>query len=200
MTANAPSLDVEAIVIGASAGGVDALSVLLEGLPAGFVPSILVVLHVLADKPSLLVPLFSRRCRLPVREGLDKEKIARGTVYIGPPDYHLLVEKTRTLALSQDAPVQFSRPSIDVLFESAAEAYGPAVLGIVLSGANDDGAAGLAAIRRAGGRAWVQQPETALSSTMPAAAIARAGADLVLPIRDMAERLAHLRSGKAVAI
>jgi two-component system chemotaxis response regulator CheB len=193
-------LQIEAIAVGASAGGVEALGILLQALPEGFVPSILVVLHVPAERPSLLVPLFRPRCRLPVREAMDKERIERGTVYFAPPDYHLLVEAGRTLSLSQDPPVAFSRPSIDVLFESAAEAYGSALLGLVLSGANDDGAAGLKAIREAGGRAWVQHPDNAVSSAMPAAAIARAGADLVLPIRDMAERLGHLRSGRAVAI
>ncbi|MEO5695332.1 MAG: chemotaxis protein CheB [Usitatibacter sp.] len=193
-------LNIEAIVIGASAGGVEALGVLLDGLPAGFQPSLLVVLHLPPHRPSLLTKLFGARCRLPVREAMDKEKIERGTVYFAPPDYHLLVEGGKTLALSQDAPVQFSRPSIDVLFDSAARAYGPALLGLVLSGANNDGAAGLASIRAAGGRAWVQEPENAMSSTMPAAAIAHAGADLILPIRDMAERLAHLRSGRAFAI
>lgn len=193
-------LDIHAIAIGASAGGVEALGVLLEALPAGFVPSILVVLHLPPDRPSLLVPLFSARCRLPVREALDKERLEPGTVYVAPPDYHLLVESRELLALSRDDPVQFSRPSIDVLFESAAHAFGPSLLAIVLSGANDDGAAGLLAVREAGGRGWVQDPATALAPVMPAAAIARAGADLVLPVRDMGERLANLRSGRAVAI
>jgi len=135
-----------------------------------------------------------------VREALDKEHVDAGTVYVAPPGYHLLVEADHTLALSMDAPVAFSRPSIDVLFESAAVAYGERVLGIVLSGANNDGAAGLAAIRAAGGRAWVQQPADALAATMPQAAIDTAGADLVLPLRDMALRLAHLRSGRGVAM
>jgi two-component system chemotaxis response regulator CheB len=193
-------MEIEAIVIGASAGGVDALAILVEALPRPFVPAILVVVHVPPDKPSLLVELYRQRSRLPVREALDKERVEPGTIYFAPPDYHLLVERERTLALSHEAPVGFSRPSIDVLFESAAHAYGTRVLGIVLSGANADGAEGLAAIRAAGGHAWVQQPSDALAQAMPAAAIARAGADLVVPVRDMAERLAHLRSGRAVAI
>lgn len=196
---SAGTMRIEAIVVGASAGGVDALTVLLEGLPAGFVPAILVVVHVPPDRPSLLVGLFASRCRLPVREALDKERVDPGTVYIAPPDYHLLVEGGRSLALSQEAPVAFSRPSIDVLFESAANAYGAALLGIILSGANSDGAAGLAAVRAAGGHAWVQQPDDALAAAMPSAAIREAGADLVVPIRDMAERLAHLRSGGAIS-
>jgi two-component system chemotaxis response regulator CheB len=193
-------LHIEAIAVGGSAGAVDALAILLEALPEQFVPALLVVLHIPAGKPSLLAALYQPRCRLPVREALDKERVEKGSVYLAPPGYHLLVEREKTLALSLEEPVGYSRPSIDVLFESAALAYGPRLLGIVLSGANDDGAAGLAAIRAAGGRAWVQQPSDALSDAMPRAAIAAAGADLVLTARDMSERLVQLRSGKAIAI
>lgn len=191
---------IEAIAIGASAGGVEALGVLLQGLPQPFAPAVLAVLHLPPDKPSLLPEVLQARCRLPVREALDKEPVRPGCVYLAPPDYHLLVEKEKTLALSRDAPVFFSRPSIDVLFESAAEAFGPLLLGIVLTGANSDGARGLRAIRGAGGHAWVQAPQDALAAAMPAAAIAQAGADLVLPLADMAERLTHLRTGRPVAL
>jgi len=191
---------IDAIVIGASAGGVEAVGALLQGLPQPYAPSLMVVLHLPADRPSLLATIFQARCRLPVREALDKEHVEAGTVYVAPPGYHLLAEADGTLALSQDAPVAFSRPSIDVLFESAAAAYGDRVLGIVLSGGNNDGAAGLAAIRAAGGRAWVQEPADAVAPAMPQAAIDTAGADLVVPLRDMAVRLAHLRSGQGVAL
>lgn len=191
---------IEAIAIGASAGGVDALGTLIGALPSPYVPAILVVVHVPADRPSALAPLLASRCRLPVREALDKEPVESGTVYIAPPDYHLLVEREHTLSLSCDPPVAYSRPSIDVMFESAALAYGDRLLGIVLSGANSDGAEGLAAIRREGGLAWVQRPSDAIAPAMPAAAIERAGADLVLSLPDMAERLAHLRSGRMVAV
>ena len=193
-------LEIEAIAVGGSAGAVDALAILLEALPERFAPAIVAVVHIPADRPSRLAQLYQPRCRCPVHEALDKERILPGTVYFAPPGYHLLVEKEKTLALSQEAPVGFSRPSIDVLFESAALAYGRRLLGIVLSGANDDGAAGLAAIRAAGGRAWVQEPSDALSAAMPLSAIARAGADLVLTARDMAERLVQLHGGKAIAI
>ena len=191
---------IDAIVIGASAGGIEAIGTLLQALPSPYVPAVLVVLHVPPDKPSALPQLFGGRCRLPVREALDKESIERGTVYIAPPDYHLLVEPEKMLSLSKDAPVAFSRPSIDVTFESAAHAYGDRLLGVVLTGANSDGASGLATIRREGGRAWVQRPEEALARAMPAAAIEQAGADLILSLPDMAQRLAHLRSGRLVAI
>jgi two-component system chemotaxis response regulator CheB len=191
---------IDAIVIGASAGGVEAVGALLGALPKPYAPSLIVVIHVPQDRPSLLAQIFQARCRLLVREALDKEHIEPGTVYVAPPSYHLLIESDETLALSHDAPVGFSRPSIDVMFESAAEVFGKRLLGIVLSGANDDGAAGLAAIRAAGGRAWVQAPSDALASTMPQAALERAGADLVLPLADIAERLAHLRSGSGIAL
>jgi len=191
---------IDAIAIGASAGGIEAIGTLLQALPSPFVPAILVVLHVPPDKPSAVSQLFGAKCRLPVREALDKEPIDAGTVYIAPPDYHMLVEPERLLSLSKDAPVAFSRPSIDVTFQSAAHAYQDRLLGIVLTGANSDGASGLATIRREGGRAWVQRPDDALASAMPTAAIEQAGADLVLSVADMAQRLAHLRSGRLVAI
>jgi len=192
--------EIRAIFIGASAGGVEAVGVLLGALPKPFAPAVIVVLHIPPTGPSLLADLFAARCRLPVREALDKELIEGGTVYVAPPGYHLLVERGGTLALSQDAPVAFSRPSIDVLFESAAAAYGPQALAIVLTGGNDDGAEGMAAIRAAGGRAWVQDPGEAVAPAMPQAALDYAGADLVLPLRDMAERLGNLRSGRGAAL
>ena len=192
--------EIRAIFIGASAGGVDAVGALLAALPKPFVPAVIVVLHIPANRPSLLADLFAARCRLPVREALDKEHVEGGTVYVAPPGYHLLVEREGTLALSQDAPVAFSRPSIDVLFDSAAAAYGSQALAIVLTGGNDDGAEGVAAIRAAGGRAWVQDPHEAVAPAMPQAVLDRAGADLVLPIADMAERLANLRSGRGAAL
>jgi two-component system chemotaxis response regulator CheB len=191
---------VDAVVMGGSAGGLEAVATLLQALPEPFVPAVLVVLHIPAERPSLLAELFAQRCRLPVREALDKEHLQGGTVYVAPADYHLLVEDRHTLALSREAPVLFSRPSIDVLFESAAEAFGDCLTAIVVSGANEDGARGLAAVREAGGRAWVQSPSEAYAAAMPAAAIERAGADLVAPIRDIAERLMHLRTGRVVAI
>lgn len=196
----APIHEVGLVVIGGSAGAVEGLTALLEALPGDFRPSVVVVLHVPPDRPSLLASVLGARSRLAVREALDKEHLEPGCVYVAPPDYHLLLETPTELALSRDAPVAFSRPSIDVTFESAAEVAGRRVLGIVLSGANADGAAGLAAIRRAGGQGWVQDPREALATAMPTAAIETAGADLVLPARELGERLAHLRSGKAYAI
>ena len=165
----------EAIVIGASAGGVEALAALLPSLAAGSRVPVFVVLHQPRHRPSLIVDIFSPRCQVPVREAEDKEPVQPGAVYFAPPDYHLLIdrgERGMQLALSTDAPILFSRPSVDALFESAADAYGSRVLGVILTGASRDGAAGLAAIGRAGGGTVVQDPATALVPLMPEAAAA----------------------------
>lgn len=160
------------IAVGASAGALEALRALLPPLPRGFPAPIVVVVHVPADRESGLPAVLARECRLAVVEAEDKMTLAAGQVTFAPPGYHLLVEAHGALALSAEPPVQFSRPSIDVLFESAADAFGPRALGILLSGANADGAHGLAAIARAGGLTWVQSPESAQVSIMPEAALA----------------------------
>ena len=161
----------EAIVIGASAGALEVLSVILPTLPVTFELPIMVVVHIPPDKRSVLAELFAAKCALKVVEAEDKMPLEAGTVYFAPPDYHLLVETDKSLALSADEPVLFSRPSIDVLFESAADIYGPGLIGIILTGANQDGALGLKAIADAGGTAIVQAPETAFQDAMPEAAI-----------------------------
>jgi two-component system chemotaxis response regulator CheB len=188
-------LSIEVVAIGASAGGVEALSRLLPELPTNFGPAVLVVVHVRPDSPSLLAELFAARCPLPVIEPNDKERIVGGTIYVAPPGYHMQVEPDETIALSIDPPVRFSRPSVDVLFESAAHTYYDALLGIVLSGANDDGARGLEVIRRAGGHCWAQDPETAPSDAMPRGAIARGGVHEILTLEAMAARLRGLAGG-----
>jgi two-component system chemotaxis response regulator CheB len=129
---------VDAIVIGASAGGVEVLSVLLPALPATLRAPVFVVLHQPPDRRSVLTEIFRRKCALPVHEAEDKEPVEPGTVYFAPPNYHLLIERGPSLALSIDGLVQFSRPSIDVLFQSAAEVYGRGLLGVVLTGWNED--------------------------------------------------------------
>jgi two-component system chemotaxis response regulator CheB len=116
----------EAVVIGASAGALEALSVILPALPAGYGLPVFVVVHLPPDTRSILADLFQAKCHIPVREAEDKEPIRGGTIYFAPPNYHLLIEADRNVSLSSDEPVLFSRPSIDVLFESAADAYGPA--------------------------------------------------------------------------
>lgn len=161
-----------AIVIGASAGAIQALSEILPALPADFALPILVVVHVPADRSNILAPLFKKKCRMAVCEAEDKEPALGGVIYFAPSGYHLLVEAEETLSLSSDEEVLYSRPSIDVLFESAADAYGPAAIGIILTGANSDGAKGLRAIASAGGTALVQDPSNAYANAMPRAALA----------------------------
>lgn len=179
-------LSPEAVVIGASAGALEALSLILPALPAQFRLPMMIVVHMPPDKRSVLAELFQAKCRIAVREAEDKELVAPGTAYFAPPDYHLLVEADRSLSLSSDEPVLYSRPSIDVLFESAADAYGPALIGIVLSGANEDGAVGLKAVADAGGRAIVQSPEEAFATAMPQAAKALCPTAQVLSPREIA--------------
>ncbi|SAK69135.1 chemotaxis-specific methylesterase [Caballeronia fortuita] len=189
-----------AVVIGASAGGVEALNHLLPVLPRAFGLPVLVVVHVRQGQPSLLPGLFASRCQLAIEEPFDKDVIVPGTVYFAPPGYHMLVEAedgaAPSIALSVDPPVRFSRPSVDVLFESAAHAYGERLLGIVLSGANDDGARGARAIRDAGGACWAQNPETASAPAMPLAAIAADAVHEVLTLDEMAVRLSQCTDRK----
>lgn len=176
---------IDAIVVGASAGGIEALMTLLPALPARLAMPIFIVLHLPRDRPSMLAEIFAPKCSLSVCEAQDKEPVRPGTVYFAPPDYHLLIDEGPTLALSSDELVNFSRPSIDVLFESAAEMYGSRLLGIILTGANEDGAAGLAAVGEAGGIAFVQQPQSAQVKSMVLSALNRNPASHVLELEDI---------------
>lgn len=159
------------IAVGASSGALEALMALLPPLPASFPSPLVVVVHVPADRPNGLPAVLAASCALAVREGEDKMPLEPGCVYFAPPGYHLLVERHGALALSVEPPVLFSRPSIDVLFDSVARAYGQRALGILLSGANADGAAGLAEMQRRGALTWVQSPESARVPVMPEAAL-----------------------------
>lgn len=170
---------VDAVVIGASAGGVEALLQLLPALPRDVVTPIVVVVHLPRDRPSLLSGVFAARCAMTVREAEDKMPVEPGTIYFAPPDYHLLLDRGPGLALSADAAINFSRPSIDALFESAVDVYRERLAAIILTGANHDGAAGLDAVHRGGGIAIVQTPETASAREMPAAALRRVGTAIV---------------------
>jgi two-component system chemotaxis response regulator CheB len=183
---------IDAVVMGASAGGVEALSRLLPALQPSLRAAIFVVIHLRRERRSLLVDIFAPMCRLPVREALDKEPARPGTVYFAPPDYHMLLDNGPQLSLSVDDPVHFSRPSIDVLFESAADVYAERLLGIILSGGNEDGAAGLEAVHRAGGITIVQSPETAAVPHMVKSALKRAPADFVLSLDEIAAFLRAL--------
>lgn len=182
----------KAIVIGASAGAIQALSVLLPPLPADYAIPVLVVVHIPAAGESLLTGLFQTRCLARVKEAEDKEPMASGVIYFAPSDYHLLVERDLTLALSDDEPVLHSRPSINVLFESAAEALGAEVVGIVLTGANEDGALGLAQIVEAGGVGLVEEPSSAMAPAMPSAALARCPQARAMPLTALSTYLLEL--------
>ncbi len=182
----------EAIVIGASAGAVQALSILLPALPAGYPLPVLVVVHIPADRSDLMAALFQAKCRMTVKEAEDKEPILPGVVYFGPSDYHLQVEDGRTVSLSSDELVHFSRPSIDVLFESAADVYGPRLVGVILTGANADGADGLSRVAQGGGLALVEDPQTAFQAAMPAAALARCKGARAMSLDAIAEFLVAL--------
>jgi two-component system, chemotaxis family, protein-glutamate methylesterase/glutaminase len=182
---------VEAVVIGGSAGSVAVLGEVLPGLPEDF-PPVLVVVHVLSSSVSPLADVFARRCAIRVLEAEPGTPIERGSAYFAPADYHLLVEPTRRCALSIEPPVHFSRPAIDVLFESAADVYGPALAGVILTGASADGAFGLRAVTERGGRAIVQDPKTAQARTMPEAAIAAVPRARVVPLAGMLAELCAL--------
>ena len=181
------------IVVGGSAGAIEALEVLLPRVTARH-PPVVVTVHVSSRHRSRFAELFGPRCQVPVLEGNDKDRIDVGTITFAPSGYHLLVDPDFTVALSCDPLVQFARPSIDVTFESAAWAIGHGVLGIVLSGANEDGAAGSAAIVKAGGRFWTQ--EDAIFSTMPMAAAAAARAELTAPAETLAKRFASISTSR----
>jgi two-component system chemotaxis response regulator CheB len=159
------------VVLGASFGAVEALSVILPALPQGYALPLIVVVHQSREGEGLLPEVLGAKCRMKVKEAEDKEPILGDTVYVAPPDYHLLVEPDYRLSLSLDEPVMFSRPSIDVLFESAADTYGQGLTAVILSGANGDGARGLRIVWESGGTALVQRPELARAPVMPQAAL-----------------------------
>ena len=177
----------EALLIGASAGAVEALNQLLPGVPRGARIPLVVVVHLPTNRQSLLPQLFAPRCAARVLEPEDKQPILAGTIWFAPSNYHLLVERERTFSLSVDPPVNFSRPSIDVLFESAADVFGNKVCALVLTGSNDDGARGACAIRQNGGLVAVQAPDTAEAREMPHAAISMADPQIIATLPELAE-------------
>jgi len=180
---------VELVVIGGSAGAIDALREILGSLPGNFMPAVAIVIHLPSAGPSLLPAILQRPGGPRMKFAEDKEPIEAGTIYFATPDYHLLVESSRTFALSQIDRVHYSRPAIDVLFETAAEVYGERLLGIVLSGANADGADGMAAVAQSGGLTAVQSLETSEMTAMPAAALAAAPRSVELNPASLAQFL-----------
>jgi two-component system chemotaxis response regulator CheB len=179
----------QAIIVAGSAGGVEALIKLLPALPAGMQVPVICMLHLPANRDSRLAALFADRLGVPVCEAADKQPIAAGTVYFAGSGYHLSVEQDRSFSLSCEAPVHFARPAIDVLMTSAADVYGAGLAALLLTGANHDGAEGMAQVHARGGLTAVQDPADAQVSTMPQAAIDRARPDLVLPLAALGELL-----------
>lgn len=186
----------DAVVIGGSAGASVPLRTLLTGLTPAFPAAILVVMHLQPDDDGLLAENLGQVLRLPVVEALDKMPVKRGRVHLAPADYHLLAERDGKLALSVDERVWWSRPSIDVTFKSAAAVWGSRLTAILLSGANEDGAAGLAEVQRRGGRALCQDPATAIMPTMPAAGIKAAGLNGGESPEALSRRLMRMESEK----
>ena len=182
----------EAVVIGVSAGGLAVLSVILQGLPADYPLPVMVTQHRSKEERTLLEEVLQARCSIRIRQAEEKEKIAGGAVYLAPADYHLLIEEDRTFSLTSDEPVHFSRPSIDLLFETASEVYGDKLIGIILTGASKDGAAGIRAIRGRGGLTIAQDPAEAAYPLMPRAAIDTGSIESILGSGEIGEFLLHL--------
>lgn len=183
------------IAVGTSLGGFMALQTLLSGLPADFPLPVTVVQHRGPDTDDTFITMLQEKTALRVEEAEDKSELAGGRVYLAPSDYHLLVERGH-IALSTEGPVVSARPSIDVLFESAADAYPGGVIGLLLTGASKDGAVGMLRIKKSGGFTIVQDPATAECSVMPAAAIAIGAADKVLPLGEISSFLMELVQSK----
>jgi two-component system, chemotaxis family, protein-glutamate methylesterase/glutaminase len=186
----------KAVVIGVSAGGFRALSVVLPGLVRTLPLPVLIVQHMSASSDLYLVEHLQQICQLQVKLAEDKETPRAGVIYLAPPDYHLLVEADYSLALSLENRVNYSRPSIDVLFESAAEVYFDSLIGIIMTGASADGARGLMKIKKCGGLTVVQAPETAEADTMPKSAIDFVAVDHIVPLDRLSQFLNTLAVGQ----
>ncbi len=177
----------KAIVVGASAGGIETLGILFSMLPVDLQVPVAIVQHIHPTENDSLAAIFQHRSALVIKEAEDKEEIQTGTVYFAPAGYHLLVEMTGRFALSVDEKVNYARPSIDVLFESAAHAWGSQLLAIILTGANNDGAEGIRIIKKYGGTTIAQDPATAPYAAMPQAAINSKAIDKVLSVKEIGE-------------
>lgn len=179
-------MEYKLIVIGTSAGGMEALKNLLPVFPPAFPVPIVIVQHISSLSNGFMIQYLNSISSVRVKEAEEKEVLCAGTVYFAPPNYHLLIEDNYTLSLTVEKKVNYARPSIDVLFESAAYTYGNALIGVVLTGANNDGAKGLAVIKKTGGYTIVQSPETAYSDSMPRSAIDATAPDRIIPIEEIA--------------
>lgn len=190
-TATVSSYD--AVAIGVSTGGLDALKRILPKLPENFYMPMFIVYHIHKTSDDFMVRHLNEISRLWVKQAEDKETIKPAVVYMAPPDYHLLIEWDFSIALSTSERVNYTRPSIDVLFETAADVYGEKLVGIILTGANKDGSDGARKIKAAGGLVVVQDPKTAEMDTMPKAAIAAAEPDFILSLQEIADFLCNLK-------
>lgn len=190
-------IEYQAAVIGVSAGGVAVLPCLLGTLTADFALAMVIVQHLHPLQDDYFIERLGSACRLPVREAEEKERVQAGVIYLAPPNYHLLIEMDKTFSLCVGEKVNFSRPSIDVLFETAAEAFGAGLIGVILTGASRDGAAGLRQVKSKGGLAVVQDPQTAEYPTMPLAALEETRADYVRNIEEISRLLCDLGSTRA---
>lgn len=182
----------EAVVVGSSAGGIRALENLLAPLPNDFPLPIIVVQHLRPESESYLPKILATHCALPVKQAEEREIIQAGRVYIAPPNYHLLIEEDHSFSLSLEPPVRYARPSVDVMFETAVYAYRDKLIGIILTGANDDGSYGVKKLKQMGGYVIVQDPKTAEAEAMPKSAIAAAKVDKILPIEQVGVYLLQL--------
>jgi two-component system chemotaxis response regulator CheB len=183
---------IKIVAIGASYGGLEAIKTILSGLPADFKIPVVIVLHIGNNTISSYLSLLNNKTNFTVKEAEEKELIQPGTVYFAPPNYHLQVEENFTLSFSIAEKVNYSRPSIDVLFETAAWAYKSELLGILLTGSNSDGASGIQIIKEYGGTTIVENPETAFAKTMPRAAIEKCSPDFILDLKNIPEKIAEL--------
>lgn len=179
----------KAIVIGSSAGGLQALKTIFSLLGSEFSIPIIVVQHISPHSDNYITTYLNKICKIKVKEANEKEMIKNGIIYFSPPNFHLLIEENFTFSLTTEDRVNFARPSIDVLFETAAYAYGRTLVGIVLTGANNDGAEGLRKIKKRGGITIVQDPKTAEVNAMPNSAIKGSKIDYILSLEEIAELL-----------
>ncbi|HPE34589.1 MAG TPA: chemotaxis protein CheB [Bacteroidales bacterium] len=186
-------MNYNAIVIGVSAGGISALSTILPQLPGNFPLPVIIVQHISPNTDNFMVNHFNHICQLKVKEADEKESIQPGTVYFAPPNYHLLVETDFTFSLSVEERVNFSRPSIDVLFESAADAWHTGLIGIILTGASTDGSKGMRIIKKRGGYTIAQDPQEAEVPVMPEAAIKIGGVDRKMTLSEITTFLLNLQ-------
>jgi two-component system, chemotaxis family, protein-glutamate methylesterase/glutaminase len=182
----------DAIVMGASAGGLQTWLAILADLPTSFPLPLIIVQHRSRDERNLLEDVLSQKCQIGIRQANEKEKIEPGNVYFASPDYHLLIERNHTFSLSGEERVNYSRPAIDLLFETAAYAYQNRLLAIIFTGANQDGAAGISQVRKMGGTTIAQNPATAAFPVMPQAAIATGAIQQVLGLDDIRKLLLNL--------